>query len=70
MDGCLHGLITCPDCGTDTPVGLPRSTANRVVTPSPSAELDAVYLDGDDSRRKRRHACCPNGHSFYMYFEF
>lgn len=70
MESLTRGLVTCPVCGVQTTLGLPRSTTDPVITASPSSDLDDVYTGDDAGRQKRRQSRCPNGHSFYVYFEF
>jgi predicted small lipoprotein YifL len=70
MVGITRGLVTCPACGAESPVGLPQSATNTAVTTVPSPELDDEYADGDVSRKKRRQVRCPNGDLLYVYFEF
>ncbi|WP_254838172.1 DUF1178 family protein [Natronomonas marina] len=70
MEQLTRGMVTCPVCGATTVVGLPRSTTDPVISASPSPELDDAYTGENAGRRKRRQSCCPNGHGFYMYFEF
>jgi hypothetical protein len=70
MDCITRGLITCPACSVDSPVGLPQSATNTAVTAAPSPELDEEYAGEDAPRKKRREFSCPNGHLLYVYFEF
>lgn len=70
MNCITRGVVTCPACGAESPVGLPQSTMNTAVTAAPSPDLDAEYIGEDASRKKRRQVHCPNGDLFYIYFEF
>ena len=70
MESITRGSTTCPVCGTEASVGLPRSTTDPIVTPEPSPDLDATYAGDGSGRQKRRRFRCPNGHSLYVYFEF
>ncbi len=70
MKGLTRGQVTCPECGADTNVGLPRSTTDPVVTAEPSPALDDDYAGEGSGRQKRRQLRCPNGHPLYVYFEF
>ena len=70
MESITRGTVTCPVCGTETSVGLPRSTTDPVVTSEPSPALDAAYAGDGSGRQKRRQLRCPNEHPLYVYFEF
>jgi len=56
--------VTCPECGADRGIGLPRGGAIKGVrTDGPDDPLG-------DPRKKWREGRCPNGHDFFIFFEF
>lgn len=61
--------VSCPVCGEQIQMGLPRSASVEAVTGEIDPELDEVYLS-ESPRHKRRSNSCETGHRFYVYFEY
>jgi len=61
--------VICPECGTETGMGLPQSASVRAVRSEPAAELDETFVGGEPRHKRRRNAC-ENEHTFYVYFSF
>ncbi|MFB6200529.1 MAG: transcriptional regulator Brz [Halorhabdus sp.] len=55
--------LTCPDCGAEIDMGLPRSATVKSVASDRREEPD-------DPRVKVRPNVCPNDHRFYITFAF
>jgi len=55
--------LSCPECGTDAEMGLPRGATVRSVAPERQEAPD-------DERVKVRANACPNDHRFFVTFEF
>jgi len=55
--------LACPECGAEAKMGLPRNATVKSVT--------TERREGpDDERVKVRENACPNGHRFYVTFDF
>ena len=55
--------FTCPLCGTDVAMGLPRDAVVKSVTAAERPEPDG---SGQKARRLR----CQNDHEFFVLFEW
>jgi hypothetical protein len=55
--------FTCPLCGTEVEMGLPRDAVVKSVTAAERPEPD-------ESRQKARRLRCQNGHGFFVLFEW
>jgi hypothetical protein len=65
----LLNAVSCPACGEQVQMGLPRSVAIEAITEEVDSALDEEYLS-ESPRHKRRSIKCENGHQFYVYFVY
>lgn len=54
--------LQCPECGADVSMGLPNDAVVQSVT--------ATDCEASGERQKVRLLACPNGHEFFVRFEW
>jgi len=55
--------LQCPECGADVSMGLPNDAVVKSVTATDDPEASG-------QRQKVRPLSCPNGHEFFVRFEW